>query len=137
MSRKLNSSSTSTWQTINLHTSRVTKDLRRRRRPFVTFRRQRVCLTSFSFATSFLRARCKRTTICWTTSTRSRHSQILACLEVHVRNENIVMTLLESLSTLFEYLITVIKTMSMKEFIMEYVLQPLLAFLNNFHYLNL
>ena len=38
----------------------------------------------------------------------------LACLEVPVRDENIIMTLLESLSALYEYLITALETMPMK-----------------------
>jgi hypothetical protein len=38
-----------------------------------------------------------------------------------MRDENIVMTLLENLSTLFEYLITAMETMPMKELTMNYV----------------
>ena len=45
----------------------------------------------------------------------------LVCLKVPVRDENIVMTLLESLPTLYEYLITVMKTMSMNELTMNYI----------------
>ena len=50
----------------------------------------------------------------------------LACLEVPVRDKNIVMTLLKSLSTSFEYLITAIKTMPMKELTMDYVTECLM-----------
>ncbi len=45
----------------------------------------------------------------------------LACLEVPVRDEDIVMTLLESLPASYEYLITALETMPMKELTMEYV----------------
>ena len=45
----------------------------------------------------------------------------LVCLEVTVRNKDIVMILLESLSALFVYLITAIKTMPMKKFTMDYM----------------
>lgn len=44
-----------------------------------------------------------------------------ACLEVPVRNNDIVMTLFESLPALYEYLITILKTMPMNESTMEYV----------------
>jgi len=45
----------------------------------------------------------------------------LACLEVPVKDEDIVMTLLESLPASYEYLITALETMPMKELTMEYV----------------
>ena len=45
----------------------------------------------------------------------------LACLEVPVRDEDVVMTLLESLPPSYEYLITALETMPMKELTMEYV----------------
>lgn len=45
----------------------------------------------------------------------------LACLEVPVNDKHIVIILLESLSASYEYLITVMKMMPMKEFMMEYV----------------
>ena len=45
----------------------------------------------------------------------------LACLEVPVREEDIVMTLLESLPTSYEFLITALETMPTKELTMEYV----------------
>ena len=45
----------------------------------------------------------------------------LACLEVPVREEDIVMTLLESLPASYEFLITALETMPMKELTMEYV----------------
>ena len=45
----------------------------------------------------------------------------LACLEVPVKDEDIVIILLESLPTSFEYLITTMKTMSMKKLGMDYV----------------
>ena len=66
-------SSASTWRTTNLRTLKVTKDPRRHRRTFTTFTRQRVCLTSLSFATSFSHVECKRMMTCWTTSTRSSY----------------------------------------------------------------
>ena len=45
----------------------------------------------------------------------------LACLEVPVIDEEIVMTLFESTLTSFEYLITAMETMPMKELMMDYV----------------
>jgi hypothetical protein len=45
----------------------------------------------------------------------------LAYLEVPVREEDIVMTLLESLPASYEFLITALETMPMKELTMEYV----------------
>lgn len=45
----------------------------------------------------------------------------LACLEVPVKNKNIVMTLLKSLSASHDYLITVMEMMSMKGLTMDYV----------------
>ena len=44
----------------------------------------------------------------------------LACLEVPVREEDIIMTLLESLPTWYEYLITTLETMPIRELTMEY-----------------
>jgi hypothetical protein len=44
----------------------------------------------------------------------------LVCLKVPMRDENIVMTLFESLLTSYEYLITVMKTISMNELTMNY-----------------
>ena len=46
----------------------------------------------------------------------------LTCLEVPVREEKIIMTLLESLSASYEYLITALETMLMKELMMKYVM---------------
>ena len=45
----------------------------------------------------------------------------LACLEVLVRDKDIVMTLLGSLLALYKYLITALETMPMKELTMKYV----------------
>ena len=45
----------------------------------------------------------------------------LVCLNIAVKNENIIMTMLESLPVLFKYLITVIGTMPMNELMMVYV----------------
>ena len=45
----------------------------------------------------------------------------LVCLVVPVTDENIVMTLLESLLTSFKYLITFMETMPMKEFMIDYM----------------
>ena len=53
--------------------------------------------------------------ICWTTLARSNH------LEVLVRNENIVMTLLKSLSPSYEQLIIILEIMHKKKLTMEYV----------------
>ena len=50
----------------------------------------------------------------------------LTCLEVHVRNKDVVMILLESLSPSYEYLITTLKTMSIKELTTEYVMTRLM-----------
>ena len=50
----------------------------------------------------------------------------LVCLEVPVRDEDIVMTLLESLPASFEYLITAMETMPMKELTMDYVTMRLM-----------
>lgn len=43
-----------------------------------------------------------------------------------MRDENIVMTLLESLSVSYEYLITTIETMPMKKLMIEYVMTRLM-----------
>lgn len=48
-----------------------------------------------------------------------------AYLEVSVRYEDIVMTLLKSLLTSYEYLITTLEMMSMKELMMDYVMAHL------------
>jgi hypothetical protein len=45
----------------------------------------------------------------------------LACLEVPVRDEDVVMTLLESLPPSYEYLITALETLPMKDLTMEFV----------------
>ena len=45
----------------------------------------------------------------------------LACLEVVVREEDIVMTLLESLLGSYKYLMTTLETTLMKKLTMEYV----------------
>jgi hypothetical protein len=45
----------------------------------------------------------------------------LACLEVPMRDEDVVMTLLESLSPSYKYLITALETLPMKNLIMEFV----------------
>ena len=44
------------------------------------------------------------------------------CLDVFVRVENIVITLLKSLSEWYEYLFTIIETISMKKYRMDYVM---------------
>jgi len=45
----------------------------------------------------------------------------LACLEVPVRDEDVVMTLLESLPPSYEYLITALETLPMQDLTMEFV----------------
>ena len=45
----------------------------------------------------------------------------LLCLEVPVKDEDVVMTLLESLPTSYEYLITALETRPMKELTLEFV----------------
>lgn len=50
----------------------------------------------------------------------------LACLEVFVRNKDISMTLLENLPPSYEYLITGLETMLMKELTMEYAMAHLM-----------
>jgi hypothetical protein len=53
------------------------------------------------------------------------HVKILAdqfaCMEVSVRGEDIVMTLLESLPPSYEYLITALETKAREELTMDYV----------------
>lgn len=49
-----------------------------------------------------------------------------ACLEVLVREEDIVITLFESLLISYEYLMTVLETIHMKEFTMDYVTMHLM-----------
>jgi hypothetical protein len=43
------------------------------------------------------------------------------CLEVSVRNEDIIMTLLESLSPLYVHLITALKTISIKKLTIQFL----------------
>lgn len=50
----------------------------------------------------------------------------LFCLEVHVRDEVIVMTLLKSLLTSYEYLIIAMETMLMKALMIDYVMACLM-----------
>ena len=50
----------------------------------------------------------------------------LACLEVPMWEEDIIMTLLESLPTLYKYLITALEMLPMKELAMEYVMPRLI-----------
>jgi hypothetical protein len=45
----------------------------------------------------------------------------LVCIEISVRDEDIVMTLLENLPVSYEYMITAMKTMLMKDLTMNYV----------------
>lgn len=45
----------------------------------------------------------------------------LVCLKVHVRDEDIIMILLKNLPTSFEYLITFMEMMLMKELMMDYM----------------
>jgi len=49
-----------------------------------------------------------------------------ACLEVLVKRDYVVMTLFESLSPSYEYLIIAMETMPMKELTMEYVISRLI-----------
>ena len=50
----------------------------------------------------------------------------LACLEVLVWKEDIIMTLLESFPALYEYLITALETMLIKKLTMEYMMACLM-----------
>jgi len=50
----------------------------------------------------------------------------LACLEVPVRDEDVVMTLLESLRPSYEYLITALETLTMQDLTMEFVIARLM-----------
>ena len=50
----------------------------------------------------------------------------LACLEVPMRDEDVVMTLLDSLPPSYEYLITALETLPMKDLTMEYVTSRLM-----------
>ena len=50
----------------------------------------------------------------------------LLCLEISVKDENIVMILFESLLALYEYLITALETMLMNELTMNYVMTRLI-----------
>lgn len=50
----------------------------------------------------------------------------LACLEERMKNEDVVMILLQSLSPSHEHLIITLETILMKELIMEYVLACLM-----------
>lgn len=45
----------------------------------------------------------------------------LVCLEVPVKDQDIIMTLLDNLPSSYEYLITAMKTMSIKDLMMDYV----------------
>ena len=45
----------------------------------------------------------------------------LACVEIPVRDENIIMTLFESLPASYEYLITALGMMLIKEFMIDYL----------------
>lgn len=45
-----------------------------------------------------------------------------ACLEELVKNEDVVMILIESLPPSYEYLITTLETVPVKELIMQYVM---------------
>lgn len=49
-----------------------------------------------------------------------------ACLEVSVKDEDIVMTLLESLLSLYKYSITAMDTMPIKELPMNYIMVHLM-----------
>ena len=116
----------SIWRTTKLRTSRVAKDPRRRKRPFATFTKTNNYLIFFSFAANFLRARCKRATTWWTTSTSEMFADQLACLEVSVGDKDIVMTLFESSPASDEYLTTTIETRPMKELLINYVMPRLM-----------
>ena len=75
-SRRSYLSSASTLRTTNLCTLRIAKDMWRSGRPFVTSTRRWVYPTSSSFTPSSSHATYKKMMICWTTSIRSRRSQI-------------------------------------------------------------
>ena len=51
---------------------------------------------------------------------------MLICLEVSMKGNYILMTLLESLPPSYEHLIIVLETMSMKELTIEYVMAHLM-----------
>ena len=73
---------------------------------------------------------------CWTTSTRSKHLWIkLFALKILVRNEDVVMALLESLPTLYKHLIISIEAMPMKKptrkFVMAHLMYELLKMNEN------
>ena len=55
----------------------------------------------------------------------------LACLEVYVRDKNIVIILFKSLLASFKYLITALQTMSMNELTMDYITAPLTHKMSN------
>lgn len=50
----------------------------------------------------------------------------LVCLNVPVRDENFVMTLLKNLPKLYKYLITALEMLPMKELTMDYIMTRLM-----------
>lgn len=50
----------------------------------------------------------------------------LVCLEIHLRDEDIIKTLLESLPSSFENLIIIVEIMLMKELTMDYIIVHLM-----------
>ena len=122
-------SSASIWRTTNLCTSRIYKDLRKRRRPS----RMSGNIHEWKSLSNIIFIHCKF--LIWKIQEDKKYSDHVnkvkelvdqpAYLEVSVRYEDIVMTLLKSLLTSYEYLITTLEMMSMKELMMDYVMAHL------------
>jgi hypothetical protein len=110
----------STWWIVNFTTSRGARDPQRHGRHFATSTRHGACPISSSFVASSSCARCKRERTCYINKVKALADQ-LTCLEVPMRVENVVMTLLESLPPSYEYLIIALETLPMQDLTMEFV----------------
>ena len=103
--KKICPSSASTWRTTKLQSSRVAKDPERCGKLFTTFTRRRVCQhLLYSMQIFYLQMKKDDDLLDHINKIKALTNQ-LVCLEVHVTDEDIVITLFESLPTSYKYLI--------------------------------
>jgi hypothetical protein len=98
-----------------MHIKSCAKDPRRCGNFFATFMRRKICPTSFSFGVNFTCKIQEDTDLLDHINKVNVLANQLACTEVLVKDEDILLTLLDSLPTSYKYLITALKMILMKD----------------------